>query len=189
MIKVIFLNGPPRSGKDTIARFLEEHLGATHFKFATPLKNAAHAMFGLEVLPEHYDSAKDEALWDFMDHTPRQVYIDLSEIYVKEHYHKEFFGQILLRSLIKTAFVEKKTLFVISDSGFVEEAAVIINKIGAENCLLVYIYREGCTYEKDSRSLIKIPGVDRVSIMNDGNRISLEMTAKTTISSWLREKQ
>lgn len=189
MIKVIFLNGPPRSGKDTVARFLEEHLGAIHLKFATPFKKAAHALFGLDCSSEHFDLAKDDALWDFMYQTPRQVYIDLSEKYAKVRYHKEFFGQILLRRiLILTAWGEKKS-FVISDSGFAEEALTIVNKIGAENCLLVRIYREGYTFEKDSRSYITLPGVDRVSLMNDGNLISLEMTAKTTISSWLKEKQ
>ena len=188
MIKVIFLNGPPRSGKDTVASFLEEHLGATHLKFSTPLKNAAHALFGLDCSPEHDNSVKDDTLWDFMYQTPRQVYIDLSEKYAKVRYHKEFLGQILLRRILTLTARGEKKLFVISDSGFAEEALTIANKLGAENCLLVRIYREGYTFKNDSRSYITLHGVDTVSLMNDGNLVSLEMTAKTTISSWLREK-
>lgn len=191
MIKVIFLNGPPRSGKDTVARFLERDLSrwTEHLKFSTPLKNAVHALFGLDCSSECFDEQKDDTLKEFMYQTPRQAYIDLSEKYVKPRYHKEFLGLVLLRELERLDSAGEAEVVVISDSGFVEEARTVINKIEARNCLLVRLYRENYIFENDSRSYIKLPSIDTVSLMNDGNLLALEMTARTTISSWLREKQ
>jgi len=187
MTKVIFLNGPPRSGKDTIAAFLQKKLKSKTLKFADPLKKACHALFGLDVSNEYYDSMKDEEIKAFLKNTPRSVYTSMSEDYAKDQFGQTFFSKILLRSIQE--IYPKQSLYVISDSGFIEESTHIAEAVGKENCLMIHLYRDGCDFNKDSRSYIHIPKMDFVVLMNTGTPEYLQTKALSIVSSWLEEKK
>ena len=47
MQKIILVNGPPSSGKDTLANYIKHSWGAEHIKFAAPMYNAIPQLFNL----------------------------------------------------------------------------------------------------------------------------------------------
>jgi len=154
--KIIFLNGPPRSGKDTIAQYMMTKLpNVRHRKFSTRLKQAAKEMFNLS--PELYkdlelsgnNALKDEPLPELLGKSWRQALISLSEDYMKPTYGKDVFGQLLQIELMRRA---PGPFTVISDSGFDYEAVPIIEYFGPRNCFLWRLHRPGCDFSKDSRS-------------------------------------
>lgn len=174
-MKILFLNGPPRSGKDTAASYLHDKYGAYTTKFAKALKEATHALYGLGALPDdHFEVSKSKPNKVFFGLTPRQAYIKVSEELVKPVLGKDFFGQVMLETC-KRAEGEGHDLIAISDSGFADEAQPLIDYFGPEQVYLVHIYAEsrGCTFENDSRSYIKLPGLplDNVWVLNNNSFI------------------
>ena len=123
-------------------------------KLAYPLKQACKAMFSLT--DEQFNLYDNDAAWKvqpqdkFYGVSWRQVNIDLSEVFIKRHYDMAFFG----RSLVTRIKNSDKQLFIITDSGFVEEVAPLIHEFGAENVHLIKLYRLGCTFAGDSRKYL-----------------------------------
>lgn len=166
--RVIFLNGPPGSGKDLSAVILRNMLdlkfpenGQSMFrvelcKFAAPLKHAAHNLLGIPFSTEHYEKEnghdwKNKPTHLFFDHTPRSVYISLSEEYAKKQFGSDIFGRVAVRH-INT--VKQKNTFIFSDSGFAEEVIPVISAVGISNVLLIELERPGKTFAEDSRGYI-----------------------------------
>jgi hypothetical protein len=166
-VKVVLFNGPPRSGKDTAADFamqILQNLGAK-YRFAEPLKNATHAMFGYaDVKVEHFNSVKDTPLEAFHNMTPRQAYIWLSEDVVKPKFGHDFWANVAVTSIKQL----KKPVVVISDCGFVEEAKALIEAFGKNSVAIVQLERTGTDFSKDSRNYISVEGVPLYKITNDG---------------------
>lgn len=166
-VKIVLFNGPPRSGKDTATDFAMDILGnrGAKYRFAQPLKNAIHAMFGYaDVKVEHFNSVKDVSLDAFHGMTPRQAYIWLSEEVVKPKFGHDFWANVAVTSIKQL----KKPVIVISDCGFVEEAKLLINAFGKENVAIVHLERNGTDFSKDSRNYISVEGVSLYRIVNDG---------------------
>lgn len=167
MKKIILLNSPPSSGKDFTADYIIANFNnAKKDKFARVLKERTHALYGFAWRPhDFYEAVKEIANEDFYGLTPRQAYINVSELYFKPVHGKDIFGKILAQELDKYEW----ELMAISDSGFVEEAEVLINKYGKENIILIKIEREGYSFKGDSRSYINL-GLDICStvVFNDG---------------------
>lgn len=157
-MKILFLNGPPRSGKDTAAEYLHLHYDAYKVKFAKALKEGTHALFGLGALPDdHFENAKNKPNAIFFGMSPRQAYIHVSENLVKPVMGSRFFGKVALET-IKRAESDGHDLVVISDSGFADEAQPIIEYYGQGSTYLLRILadKRGCTFDGDSRSYIKL---------------------------------
>ena len=153
--KIIFLNGPPGSGKDVVAQHIMSRLpGVRHRKFSMPLKRAAREMFSigdelwkqLEVVGSQ--SLKDEPRPEFLGKSWRQVLISLSEQHMKPNYGVEVFGELLKNNLMQPT---GGRFSVISDSGFAVEALPIIKYFGPRNCSLWRLHRPGCDFGNDSR--------------------------------------
>lgn len=164
MVKVIIFNGPPRSGKDTCARLLT-HMIQNCFiqKFSDPLKYGAHALYGLHTKnKDHYEANKDEPRDEFFGKTAREIYIALSETYLKVHHGKEVFGELFVKALQQklasytptASDLGMPTVVAISDCGFLYELLPVIKFARPENCCLVRLYRPGCNFAKDSREYI-----------------------------------
>lgn len=172
-MKVLLLNGPPRSGKDTIAEILKAWNPSGVFleKFAMPMKRVCPQIYSipLKIWREELDTPdnKDKPSKLLLGATPRKVQIDLSEKYLKPLHGPNVFGQLCLRR-IRQASVGSSELVVISDSGFREEAEVLVKEFGADNVELWRISRPGCTFEGDSRSYIDLDdlGVETYEIPN-----------------------
>lgn len=179
---IYLLNAPARSGKDLGANYLAQKFGKV-MKFAEPIKAAVTAIYhnGNRAEFDKYDTAalKDIPQAVYFGKTCREVQIGVSEEFMKPfHNDKMVFGRILANSIDK--FIEDmdtpslnichgQPKFFISDSGFRQEAEVLIDKFGAENIHLFKIIRPGYTYEGDSRSYIELAdlGVFTREIKND----------------------
>lgn len=166
--KVILFNGPPSSGKDQAALSMERLLEnkapidggipyrPRRMKMAEPLKQAVHALYGLPFSCEHYEreygsSWKDTPQPEFFGHTPRSVYISMSEEYAKVQQGESFFGRVLAR---KMQLDKQSNVFLISDAGFLNEVVPLALAYGKEKLLVVELEREGKTFEGDSRDYI-----------------------------------
>ena len=172
--KIILVNGPPRAGKDTAQEAVE---ASVRCKFAQAVKEGTHAAFGLNVSDypmDVFEAVKDEPNALFFGRTPREAYIAYSETFMKPFTgDKQVFGKLLIRWINDKVDVwDDNDLphlpFIVTDSGFREEAEAIVNEYGAENVLLIRTHREGCNFDGDSRSYIDLDdlGVWTVDVQN-----------------------
>lgn len=187
--RVVFINGPAGSGKDTVARFCVEVFGARHYKVSSPLKKALGAFFSLS--HEDYNrlfetSDKDQPAPLLYNDTPRQALISFSEEWVKKRYDNTVLGRLAIRFL-KTASQSPFTCF--SDSGFRSECEPIVRWLGPKNCLVIQLYREGHTYEGDSRGYLDLSdiGVTTAELRNQFDLDTLKMQVTVIIDRWLAE--
>lgn len=169
MTKVIFLNGPPRSGKDTAADYLYyTYDNITTIKFADPLHNMAQAM--LDDLGISFDDSYKDKIIEALGVSYRQFLIDMAEKFMKPLYGKDIFARIALEKIkfinSDSSEYEQEDVVVISDLGFIEEAQMIIDYLGKENCHLIQIERENCNFNNDSRKYINLD-VPTTKILND----------------------
>lgn len=173
-IKVILLNGPPGCGKDTIANRLDKF---TNVKFAGPLKSGCfNLIYGgsplkTDSLQEELttlETKKPEPVMENRSVTWRQFMIAVSENLMKPLFGKSIFGQLAAEAIVRYNTEDyKKVNFAVSDSGFEEEAQVIIDNFGAKNVLLFRIYRDGVDFAGDSRSYLELPGIRSYDIFNN----------------------
>ena len=170
--KIILFNGPPRSGKDTATDFAMKHLGkrGVHYRFAAPLKDATHALFGLKVSREHFDQCKNVPSELFLGMSPREAYIWMSEGAVKPKFGKDFFAKIAVHIISERIVSSGKSdgVVVVSDCGFAEEVDAIVDTFGAENVAVVHIKRPGTDFANDSRSYITNVDCQKYLIHNNG---------------------
>lgn len=188
--KVVFINGPPRCGKDTAGQLIKvtrkgDDLGPTHVcAFSTALKAAVHQRLklvqgdkdprpGRPMPPDYYESRKDRlGVKGFpKGQTPSEAYIDFAENVAKPELGQDIFGRYLLDLLVK--IIGCNEMVVITGVGFREECGPIIEHYGAENCLLIQMSRKGCAYKTakraDSRGYVDLSdlGVEVVQLKND----------------------
>jgi hypothetical protein len=78
----------------------------------------------------------------------REALIYVSEEIIKPKFGKDFFGVKAAQELDNT------DNYCFSDGGFQEELVPIINKLGADNIILIQLTREGCDFSSDSRRYI-----------------------------------
>jgi len=170
--KIILVNGPPRAGKDTAQEAVQN---STRCKFAQAVKEGAHAAFGLD--PREYpmdvfEAVKDEPNVLFFGKTPREAYIAYSEMFMKPFTgDQQVFGKLLARWIDN--WVENNPdinrPFIVTDSGFRDEAVALVEEFGAGNIKLIRVHREGCNFDNDSRSYIKLDdlGVEEEDVVNN----------------------
>lgn len=193
LTKVLLINGAPESGKDTVARIIEQQFpsAAWQEKFATPLKKAAPAIYGL---------TKEE--WDILDaqenknnpadvlfgKSPRQVQIAISEDFLKPLYDNKVFGRLAVNRIKKQAPPFAK-IAVFSDSGFMSESEVIIEEFGAENVQLWRVLRDGADFTGDSRGHLDLAhlGVNRIDINNNSTIDDLQVTVVSLFKAFLEQ--
>lgn len=186
--KIIFFNGPPRVGKDTLVTgLLNKFPTARNIKFSTPLKSALPVFFGLtenqiSKLEEDKDTPRDY----FLGKSWRTVQISLSEDWAKPVYGKRVFGNITKNIIENDSY---SNIFLISDSGFQEEAGALIDHFGKENCLLIRLSREGTNFDNDSRSYWEnIFDIQEITIYNDKSIEAGIDKAQDVIIRWIERK-
>lgn len=155
MPKYVILNGPPKSGKDTIGQAIHAQLTfAGHKvhrdKFAKPIKDAVAAFVGLdhELRQLYFEnpSVKDVPSKYFFGKTPREVLISFSEDWVKQKFGNQAFGTLLK---LRTEELGKDVV-VVTDCGFNHE----LDPFDTTDIAVIRLHRNGCNYSKDSRSYI-----------------------------------
>lgn len=150
---IILLNGPPRSGKDTVGDIIRKTLNhCQDYKMSTPLKKAFRDIMGIDfVLAKHLlEESKDKPLYSDSSATPRDVQISLSEDCMKPLFGKHIFGKIAVNNI--TSIPGK--YIVVTDCGFGPEIVPLQEHYGYNMVYAIQIKREGCDYSIDSRSNI-----------------------------------
>lgn len=184
-MKFIFLNGPPRCGKDTLVGELIPYLKFRHLKFAMPIKRAVAGLLDItENSLEEYKDVQSNVLQhvgtstkEYRD-TPRQLLIALSEDLLKPKYGSDIFGRVFWHHA-KNSFEQ---VIIASDCGFVDEVQRVIYNAGKANCRLIRIQRDGCTFDGDSRSYLPDGLCPTWDLANNGTKYDFTMRALRLIS-------
>jgi hypothetical protein len=186
--KIVFFNGPPRVGKDTLVMGLLSRLPTViNMKFSNPLKTSLPVFFGLtqnqiDGLEQNKDIPKDY----FLDKSWREVQISLSEDWAKPLFGKRVFGNIT-KNIIENE--NDANIFLISDSGFQEEAAALVEHFGKENCLLIRLKRKDTNFDNDSRSYWEnIFDIKEITLYNDKSIEAGIDKAQEIIIHWIERK-
>lgn len=145
---IVIFNGPPGSGKDEAARYFKAR-GFKHLSFKYQLFKETVSFFGVDeewFMDSYDDRSVKERPEDLLDGmSRREALIYVSEEITKPALGKDIFGVCVARE------IEDGKNYCISDGGFVEELVPLINRVGADNIILVQLTREGCDYSSDSR--------------------------------------
>lgn len=145
----IVLNGPPASGKSTIARALCNALAPRYRtisdSFAAPMKHFVATALGEKYSEMPKDSPRDI----FRGSSVREVLIHLSEHYMKERYGQDIYGRLLYYRALR--YPEKPAFIVCDEGGFIDELQAL------DNYFLVKVIRQGKGFDNDSRSYLPDP--------------------------------
>lgn len=186
--KVIILNGPPYSGKDTGALHIglmiaqeAPWLTPKHNKFSKGMKEAVHKLYGLFHSPDVIDKQKmkDERFSDLLGQTPREAYIEMFK-FLQTLHGEDVLGRLMEQEMRRQANI---VVHICSDGGRPDEIGPIIEYVGAKNVLIIEVSSAGCTFENDVRSFIgnkvkeKYPKVtvNRVENIKSGDPLDLEL--------------
>lgn len=155
---IVAFNGPPRSGKDTMAEMLANHMDRMGVgmlvvpeSLSMPLREIAYAMSGWVGATDgpNYEQFKTTVFPAF-GVTGRQLMIDVSEKFLKPTYGIEIMAQ-LLRARNEGI---GPAVLLIRDSGFQIEIDPLIQWVGADNLHVVNVLRDGTSFEGDSREWV-----------------------------------
>lgn len=158
---VVGFNGPPESGKDTMAEMLADHMDKQGItlpvrmeSLSMPLRKIAYTMVGWPM--DSLDGAQYAAFkttWfpQFNAHG-RQIMIDVSERFLKPTYGIEVMAKMLL-----TRNENFPGVLLVRDCGFQIEVDPIAKAIGVRNLFLAQVHRTGKDFSNDSREWVYNP--------------------------------
>ena len=145
---IIIFNGPPGSGKDEAASYFKR-CGFKHLSFKYVLFQETISFFGVD--EEWFMDGYNDRL---IKERPEELLEGMSRreamIYVSEDITKPAFGDDIFGVHVASEVEDGKD-YAISDGGFEAELVPLINRVGADNIVLVQLTREGCDYSSDSR--------------------------------------
>lgn len=167
-MRLIVLNGPPRSGKDTLAAMLP----GLKRKFSAPMKRAVPAIYGVaDIVPEADLEKVKETQFDFLfGQSYRQAQIALFQWMERQH-GPAVLGEIEARILqANTKHIEERYngLVVYSDGGRGAEVQALATSVGLDNMLIIQLVRDGCDFRNDIRSYVELPEVKTIRLHNNG---------------------
>lgn len=165
--RIVLLNGPPGSGKDTAASYLVPYFQFQKMKFAAPLKRMVCGLLDMSesILEAHKDSPFNILCEEFVSidqnfgneiitygpkDTLRDLLIDISDEYLKKRYGKSIVGRIAAREVDRS----HNNLMIFTDAGKDEDIPPIVRRVGRQNVCLIRLTREGCDFSKDSRKYL-----------------------------------
>lgn len=158
---IVGFNGPPQSGKDTMADMLADHMDMQGVKLpiiqvslSEPLRRIAYAMTGTqgELVGPDYEAFKNTQFDEFGWKTGRQLMIDVSESFLKPVYGKAIMANLLIQKLVALNF---HGIVLIRDTGFQVELDTLAQVYGASKIYAARIHRSGCSFDGDSREWVQ----------------------------------
>lgn len=168
MAKLILLNGPPSSGKDTAAK---EILRRNYWnrprmhrfrldRMSMPIKRA-FAGFMQAPIDEYgnvdpYEYSKEQIIPE-LGVSYRQWQIDFSEHFIKAHYPIRTFGNLLVQRCKRRFEKGICDVIVVPDCGFDIEVKVLYEAFSPEDILMIQVIRIGFDFRHDSRSYVYKP--------------------------------
>jgi hypothetical protein len=145
-----------------------EHFSASHYKMATPLKQAAAAFFGRSEAA--LEKLKDIPARAGYSATYRDIDIGLSEKVIKPLLGDDYFG-ILCAVRINTTM---SALSVVSDSGFHDEVSACSKHARDPDQIIWHVMRDNTSFDNDSRDWVHVPGIPSFQIFNSCCKKELE---------------
>lgn len=146
---IVIFNGPPGSGKDEAASYFKENFGFGNLSFKYQLfkQTMKHFDVNEEWFMEGYNDRdqKEKSCAALDGMSRREAMIFVSEEVIKPKEGKDFFGRCVAEE------IEDGKNYALADGGFFEELAPIVERVGAENIIIVQLTREGHDYSSDSR--------------------------------------
>ena len=144
MKKIVCFNAPPESGKDTGALFLQKTFGGEIYSIASPIKKIVADIYKVPI--SKLEKNKNQSLPELLSCTPRECYIQYGEAIKQLHGDNYWIDFTIER--IKNS---QENLFFITDLGFQKELNQLVKTFEIENVLLLKLFRQGCTFDNDSR--------------------------------------
>lgn len=189
MKKVVILNGPALSGKDVGAKEMCAVLGGDrypcyHQQFKSKLIQLTKAIFSVKSSEWNklYTRENKEKPTDILGGmSPREALIYISEDVIKPKFGKSYFGVAAARGL-------REGVNIFSDGGFIEEVRPLISAVGVSNILIIRIFRDGYSFEGDSRSYFPLDfGPLVVDVHNNGTEKEYFDKLEYEITRWLEK--
>lgn len=168
-MKIIILNGAPRTGKDTLGNYchgqdslfwIDQTSDTAPAKaysfylesFAQPIKDALITFFSLTSAEYDYfnNEGKDIPSDRLFGKTFRHWCKQFSETLVKPNSTLSAFGDLMVNR-IKNNVLSAKFNYIVTDSGFDDEIEPLIKEFGAENISVVKIFMDGHDFTNDTR--------------------------------------
>lgn len=168
-LKIIILNGPAKSGKDTLCKGIGSYLNdqalhvdseVVHMEYKELLFDIAIRASGLSPKlwfalyeREYKEKPCPYLLINGEQVSPRDWMIHCSETIMKPTFGDDIFGKAFVSKLEKYQAQipkDKKMVVVVSDGGFIAEAIPAVNLVGPENYFLVRVHRrkpDGTEYD------------------------------------------
>jgi hypothetical protein len=171
----VILNGPPYSGKSTVARELSRYLSMRHVdnsidSFAAPLRHFIAVAIG----QQYATMAKDVPRAELSGYSVREVLIDMSEHYLKQRYGESVFGRWLYH---RVGRIQPTPAFVICEgSGFEDEVLAL-----GKNTLIVRVERTGHDFNEDSRKYLADPKY----VLHNDNSLDNLWSEVQKLGNWL----
>ena len=146
---IVIFNGPPASGKDEAASLFKDNYGFGNLSFKYQLFKETIKHFDVDKrwFMEGYNdrTQKEKSEFALQGMSRREAMIHVSEDIIKPKKGLDYFGKSVAEE------IEEGKNYALADGGFVEELEPIIERVGAENIVIVQLTREGCDYSSDSR--------------------------------------
>ena len=173
---IILLNGPPRSGKDTAVKFVQQALdNCLHMKMSQPLKSGLCSIFSFT----HTEMA---LLEEFKDNTDfgygnihyRDMQIKLFQ-HLEEVYGSSILGDIFVRRYGATAAKH----VVVSDAGRNTEVIPILREVRVGEVGLIEVHRPSCNFDNDIREYMSTETKSKIKYVEElHNDYDLELYEK-----------
>jgi hypothetical protein len=186
-VRVIFISGPPRAGKDTAAGILQDLLGgpplARVVHLASSLKDFTHRAYGISGPFDQFDERKDARHWKFNGASPRTAYINMWR-YLSTVHGPEVLGLDLEMTVMDLDGASGTNVWIVPDLGRRDDALPVIRRLGVDRVFHVRMIRKGTTFEGDSRVDVDLSdlGVAVRTGYNSGTTEELRQTMKLILT-------
>ena len=168
---LIFLNGMPRSGKDTVGSIIVDVFGGECVKMTEPIDKAFVSLFGLQdwqfqLLREKFKETPMPV--GDIDHgvSLRDFYIRFSEDFLKPLLGPGIFGN-LASARISQLLSEGNV--VVTDCGFNDEVRGVLDEVSPSACWGLEIRRDGTSWDSRERIDWDSHGIEYTAIGNNGS--------------------
>jgi hypothetical protein len=184
---IVGFNGPPESGKDTLAELLAQHMDkmliGVPVKFeslAMPLRKVAYTLVEWPGNLDGPDYAKfKNTHFGLLGVDGRHLMIDISERFLKPVYGIDVMAKLLLER--NEGF---PGLMLVRDSGFQCEVDPLVAAVGSDNLLIVNVGRPGKSFANDSREWVTHD--NRIAVENNGTIDDLRVDASRVFAKMIQ---